>query len=127
VPLDGFVAQTVFSWLPDWFFGGGLNQYPRLALLVTFFPLLLIRGIAAPIIEELYFRGYLLPRMSGLKGWALLVHVLLFSLYHFFTPWQAITRIVALLSLGYTVWWKMYLNLYLIYVPGYIDSGSSAC
>jgi membrane protease YdiL (CAAX protease family) len=109
-PFDGYLAQTAFSWLPEWFFGGNLSQYPRPVLLMTFFALLLISGIAAPIVEELYFRGYLLPRLSYLKGWAPLVNIFLFSLYHFFTPWQNISRIVALLPLGYTVWWKR--NIY---------------
>jgi membrane protease YdiL (CAAX protease family) len=108
--LDGFLAQNVFFWLPDWFFGGSLSQYSRPTLMATFFFLLLTTGIAAPIVEELYFRGYLLPRISRLKGWAPLVNILLFSLYHFFTPWQNITRIVALLPLGYIAWWKR--NIY---------------
>lgn len=108
--LDGFLAQTAFSWLPDWFFGGDFSQYSRPTLLITFIMLLFITGIVAPIVEELYFRGYLLPRLSRLKGLAPLVNILLFSLYHFFTPWQNITRIVALLPLGYITWWKR--NIY---------------
>jgi membrane protease YdiL (CAAX protease family) len=108
--LDGFLAQNFFYWLPDWFFGGSLSQYSLPTLLVTFVFLLLTTGIAAPIVEELYFRGYLLPRISRLKGWAPLLNIVLFSLYHFFTPWQFITRIVALLPLGYIVWWKR--NIY---------------
>jgi hypothetical protein len=31
---------------------------------------------------------HLLPRLSRLKGWAPLWHILLFSLYHFFSPWE---------------------------------------
>ncbi|MBN1992021.1 MAG: hypothetical protein JW953_04910 [Anaerolineae bacterium] len=53
-PLDGFLAQNVFSWLPDWFFGGSLSQYSRPTLLATFFFLLLTTGIAAPIVEINY-------------------------------------------------------------------------
>ena len=72
---------------------------------------LVLNGIAGPVVEELYFRGYLLPRLSRLKGWAALMSVLLFSLYHFFTPWQNVIRIIALVPMVYAVWWKR--NIYL--------------
>jgi membrane protease YdiL (CAAX protease family) len=57
-------------------------------------------------VEELYFRGYLLPRIPASKQWAPLINVLLFSLYHFFSPWQNVTRIVALIPFVYAVAWK---------------------
>jgi hypothetical protein len=40
-------------------------------------------------VEEYYFRGYLLPRLSRFGSLAPVINVALFSLYHFFTPWQA--------------------------------------
>jgi membrane protease YdiL (CAAX protease family) len=58
------------------------------------------------VVEELYFRGYLLPRISRFGAWAPLINMVLFSLYHFFTPWQNLGRIVGLLPMVYTVWWK---------------------
>ena len=70
-----------------------------------------LNGIAGPLVEELYFRGYLLPRIPSRRGWAPLINVILFSLYHFFSPWQNVTRIVALIPLVYTVAWKR--NIYL--------------
>jgi hypothetical protein len=63
------------------------------------------------LVEELYFRGYLLPRIPASRTWAPLVNVILFSLYHFFTPWQNALRIVALVPLVYAVSWKR--NIYL--------------
>jgi hypothetical protein len=60
-------------------------------------------GIAAPVVEELYFRGFLLPRLPVSARWAPLLNVGLFSLYHFFSPWQIVTRIVALTPMAYTV------------------------
>jgi len=73
----------------------------------------LLNGILGPVTEELYFRGYLLPRIPASRAWAPLFNVLLFSLYHFFSPWQNVTRIVALIPLVYAVAWKrnMYLSL----------------
>jgi hypothetical protein len=34
----------------------------------------------------------LLPRISRFGGWAPLINTVLFSLYHFFTPWQLLGR-----------------------------------
>ncbi len=61
---------------------------------------LALNGIAGPIVEELNFLGYRLPRIScfGLLGSAGL-NVVPFSLYHVFTPWGNLTRIAALLPL----------------------------
>lgn len=111
--LDQVILKGLFGWLPDWF---QINQfssadYSQSTLTVTFVLFLLLNGFAGPVVEELYFRGYLMPRIEYLKGWAPLVNVLLFSLYHFFSPWQNITRILALLPLAYIVRWKK--NIYL--------------
>ncbi|MFL5688443.1 MAG: CPBP family intramembrane glutamic endopeptidase [Chloroflexota bacterium] len=67
--------------------------------------------VFAPIVEELYFRGYLLPRMERMGRWAPLVNVTLFSLYHFWSPWQVMARIVGLGPTVYAVRWKR--NVYL--------------
>lgn len=67
---------------------------------------LLMNGFLGPIVEEVYFRGYLLPRMGRLGKLAPLMSTLLFSLYHLFSPWEIITRIVAVLPFTYVVWYK---------------------
>ena len=72
---------------------------------------MLANGIVGPVVEELYFRGYLLPRIAWLGRWAPVLNTVLFSLYHFFTPWANVGRIVALLPMVYTAWWKR--NIYL--------------
>ena len=114
-PVDKMIIDSLFSWVPDWFFLFGaldqLAQYSQSALLVVAILNLILNGIAGPVVEELYFRGYLLPRLSRLGGWAPLINVLLFSLYHFFTPWQNVIRIIALVPLVYAVSWKR--NIYL--------------
>jgi membrane protease YdiL (CAAX protease family) len=43
--------------------------------------------LAGPILEELYFRGYLLPRLSRFGRNAPLLETLLFTIYHFWQPW----------------------------------------
>jgi hypothetical protein len=76
--------------------------------LVAFF---VINGFVGPIVEELYFRGYLLPRMERMGRWAPLVNVSLFSLYHFWSPWQLVARILGFAPTVYAVRWKR--NIYL--------------
>lgn len=111
--FDQAVMSNFFYWLPDWFqiFQFNFGDYSQSVLTTTFLLFLLLNGFAGPIVEELYFRGYLLPRMEYLKGWASLVNVLLFSLYHFFSPWQFFTRILAFYPWAYVVRWKN--NIYL--------------
>jgi membrane protease YdiL (CAAX protease family) len=70
-----------------------------------------LNGFVGPIVEELYFRGYLLPRMDWMGRWAPLVNVSLFSLYHFWSPWQIVGRILGFGPTVYAVRWKE--NIYL--------------
>jgi CAAX protease family protein len=113
-PMDIYLAQTFFSWLPDWSLPATslatISQYPQGVLVVTFLAELVL-SIAGPLVEELYFRGYLLPRIPASKTWAPLINVLLFSLYHFYSPWQNISRIIAIIPLVYVVSWKR--NIYI--------------
>ena len=106
-PLDAFFIENVFSWLPDsFFFAEDFARYSTAALLLTWAFGLVVNAIVGPIVEEVYFRGYLLPRLSRFGVWAPLVNTVLFSLYHFFTPWQNVGRIMGLLPMVYAAWWK---------------------
>ena len=67
--------------------------------------------MAWSVAEEVCFRRRLLPRIFRLGGWAPHINILLFSLYHFFTPWQNPGRILAFTPLYYAVWRKR--NIYL--------------
>lgn len=64
-PVDAIIIDSLFSWVPDWFhlFGSmdQLAQYSQSALLLVAILNLILNGIAGPVVEELYFRGYLLP------------------------------------------------------------------
>lgn len=105
-PWEFHLLADVFAWLPDWFWlNEDLTRYPRSVLLTTWVLALCVNGVAVPVVEEFYFRGYLLPRMPGRRAVAIGTHVVLFSLYHLFTPWQNLTRIVALVPLVATVYW----------------------
>src|SRR5215203_796568 len=114
-PADFIVKQNLFSWLPqqfDVFYGlyGGAGRFSTAALLVMWVFGVLVDVIVAPVVEEMYFRGYLLPRISRFGAWAPLLNTVLFSLYHFFNPFQFISRIGSFLPLAYGAWWKR--NIY---------------
>jgi membrane protease YdiL (CAAX protease family) len=108
-PLEKPIIDTFFTWVPDVYFFetfiNHLDQYAKSVLGI------LLNGFFGPIVEELYFRGFLLPRISRFGLWAPLLHTVLFALYHFFTPWQILLRILAFLPISYSVWWKK--NIYL--------------
>ncbi len=114
IPVAEGFRQIAFWWWPDWLvlstFAQNLGQYSP-AVLWAVVILSFAMNIVVPIIEEIYFRGYLLPRLGAFGRWAPLVNVALFSLYHFWLPWEFPTRIVTLLPIVYAVQWKR--NMYI--------------
>jgi hypothetical protein len=95
-PVDDFLKADLFFWIPN--LDNGLDgNYSRAILTVTYFLYLIFVVIIGPMVEELYFRGYLLPRMKG--RYSVLLHSFLFATYHFFTPWMIISRTVGFLPL----------------------------
>lgn len=106
-PLDRLWKQAVFPWLPSWYVFSDLSQYTQFSrpvLIAVFSARLLLDGFLFPIVEELYFRGYLLPRMSRF-GWAApFLNCALFSLYHFWQPYNLPTLFVVSLPMVLGVW-----------------------
>jgi membrane protease YdiL (CAAX protease family) len=102
-PLDK-ILLAFFGWLPNWFFvNEDLSVYSKTIQFVNWLAIFLLTGIVGPYVEELYFRGFLLPRLTWMKGWAPLIEAFLFALYHFWSPWQLVTRTLAVLALVYIV------------------------
>jgi membrane protease YdiL (CAAX protease family) len=99
-PIDAFLQERLFFWMPDVNYGVDGN-YSRTILIVTYALFLILNVFLAPLVEELYFRGYLLPRMKG--RFAPLFHSFLFAAVHVFTPWMIITRTLGLLPLVFGV------------------------
>jgi len=102
---------TVFSWVPDWFFvdryASDIGGMMTLTIILNF----IFRGLLLPFTEEIYFRGFLLPRMERLGRFAPIVNAALFSAYHLFAPWENVTRMLAILPFTYAVWRKK--NIYI--------------
>ena len=99
---------TIFDWVPAWFRIDRFSQegVDKIQLLLIVILNFVVQGFFGPITEECYFRGFLLPRMTRLGKAAPFANVVLFSLYHLFTPWENITRILALTPYVYLVWRK---------------------
>lgn len=111
-PVNDFMVETLFWWYPQEYNFQNVVADPAVLAGyqgVQFGLILYIIGgcILAPIVEELYFRGFLLPRMENYaKKWTPLVTTVLFSVYHFFSPWENPIRIIGTLPLFYVVWKK---------------------
>lgn len=116
-PLNQLLTENLFYWLPDWYKVRDFEGYSKSIILITLILNLLLNGILAPYLEELYFRGYLLPRMQTWGRYAPLLSAVLFSLYHFWQPQIYLTLIIALFPMTYLVWKTKSLQL-AIYVHG---------
>ena len=99
---DSFMLQHVFAWWPKWLMPdyATLTQGSTTLLITGIILTQLFGNIVGPTIEELYFRGYLLPRMAQYGRFALILNGALFALYHFWSPWNVISRAIAVLPLG---------------------------
>jgi CAAX protease family protein len=110
--IQPYIVRTFFAWWPEQYNFQLIMQNPStLAGYKGIMPLLsiyiLLSCISGPLVEELYFRGYLLPRMENYAGkWAPLLNAVLFSTYHFFSPWENLVRIAAMYPVVHTVWRK---------------------
>jgi membrane protease YdiL (CAAX protease family) len=108
-PLSNVLAEHVFSWLPDWMLLEEQTQYQayaRTPLLATFGLQLVLTGVILPWVEELYFRGYLLPRLSRYGRWTPLLGGLFFALYHVWQLFSFPTLFLLGTALAVVVWWK---------------------
>lgn len=109
VPSANRIMLLLFSWFPGHLilsdFSQNISNYPE-SVLWLILALSGLLNVVVPVVEELYFRGFLLPRMASLNKWAPLLNAVFFSLYHFWLPWEFFSRIIALFPMTYAVWWK---------------------
>lgn len=113
----GTALLNALPWLPGWFEMRDLSTlapYPRSALFITLALYLLLNGIAAPLIEEMYFRGYLMPRLARFGRWAPLIEVAMFTVYHIWQPYYWITQFLSMLPVVAAVSWKRSIRLGII-------------
>jgi membrane protease YdiL (CAAX protease family) len=113
VKITEFMSAKIFYWIPDWYWlnRGSVEQNSAAIEIAMAVLALLIFGVVGVVAEELYFRGYLLPRLSKLGKWAPLFNVALLISYHFWQPHMFVISIIGMLPWVYIVWWKR--NIYL--------------
>lgn len=108
-PLGESLQHNLFGGWPAWLnlttLAQNPTQYPP-ATLWMIVALSAVLNIAVPITEELYFRSFLLPRIPASPRWSPFWSSLLFSLYHFWLPWDVLGRMITLLPVVYVVQWK---------------------
>ena len=104
------IAVSSFSTPIYWLFGWwpaslnlnlDLSAHSKGILLTTYALSLVGAGLIGPTVEEFYFRGFLLPRLSRFGKWAPLFESFLFALYHFWSPWMILERAIAWLPMTY--------------------------
>lgn len=104
---DVWIKGALFGWWPAWLDIETLDlaalSWP--ALLALLIPWMLLVNFLGPIVEELYFRGFLLPRMQHFGRFAPLLNTTLFAIYHFWTPWHIVQRTFGSLPLAFGAQW----------------------
>ena len=99
-PLDAFLQEKLFFWVPKINYGLD-GDFSRKTLIVTYSLIFIWIAVLTPLVEELYFRGYLLPRMEG--KYAPWLHSFLFAVQHVLEPWMIITRTLGFLPILFGV------------------------
>lgn len=113
-PLNEYLSESVFGWMPAHFKSSQtmlVGEAGRSVLLAMLIAQLVVDGLVIPIVEELYFRGHLMPRVNYL-GWAApLFSTFLFATQHFWQPYNYLLIFLIVLPQAYIVWWKR--NIYI--------------
>jgi hypothetical protein len=107
--LEGWAIDLLSPWVPGSILqfaqtnGGG--DLPSAGVVAAFLIIAFVfNGLVGPITEELYFRGYLLPRIDRYGVWAPVLNTLLFSIYHVWTPWRWPQIAAGFLPLALAAW-----------------------
>jgi membrane protease YdiL (CAAX protease family) len=110
---EPFLHRWMAPVLPDWWqlSPGPAGGRPAWEVSVTLTGWLLCFVVLGPAVEELYFRGFLLPRLPTRPAFAVATNASLFALYHLWQPsaWPTVAvfalplAVVALRSRGVVV------------------------
>lgn len=111
-PFSNYIQENVFSWIPSWYiYTQDMSLFSRKIIIISIVVNLIFFTFIGPIIEEFYFRGYLLARMKWMGKYGVMLNIVLFAVYHFWSPWLIIARIMAFSPLFYCVYKKDSLKL----------------
>jgi hypothetical protein len=105
--LTAPLADRFTNILPEyfnWYNIELLKGYSNNILMITVIVFFLMNVIVGPIVEELFFRGYLTSKISRYGKWAPLIVTVLFSIYHLWLPFNNLFRIAIFFPAAYIAW-----------------------
>ena len=102
--LEEILGPSTPAWLSTKQLVRGIMSVSASQRTLTLFLAVVFSGFVAPVVEEAYFRGFLLPKMGSLKGAAPLVNAFLFALYHFYFPWGVPAVFIIFVPIAYVAW-----------------------
>lgn len=111
------IRATVLNNLPigfDWTNCENMKSFSKPILILTCVYYGVFNVLIGPITEELFFRGYLTSHYKK-QGWFLPILItVLFSLYHFWLPFNNVFRILAFAPVAYVAYKKknLYISIY---------------
>lgn len=118
LPLENMLLfsfrEKFLSFLPvgfDWNNIEYIKSFPKDIIIVTCSVYFVFNVFIGPITEEFFFRGYLTVHNNKYGKWTPVIITTIFSLYHFWLPFQNIFRIFAFLPMAYISYRKN--NLYI--------------
>lgn len=88
-----------------------IKSFPRAIIILTCVFYSIVNGLLAPITEELFFRGYLTSHYKRQNSFTPVFIAILFSLYHFWLPFNNLFRILAFAPVAYVAYTKK--NIYI--------------
>lgn len=95
-----------------------LQGYSQDLVLTTLLICAPFTGFTLPLLEEYYFRGFLLPRLPQLGKWAPFFNTFFFSVYHFWAPWTVMSKLVFLYPGVWLAWKKQDIRISIAMHPG---------
>ena len=98
----------------DWTNFEYMRSFSRPILILTCVYYSIFNGLIAPITEELFFRGYLTSHYQKQGSFLPILMAVLFSLYHFWLPFNNLFRILAFAPAAYVAYKKknLYISIY---------------
>lgn len=120
-PLENLIFaslnERLMSIIPEYFNWNNIVQlkaYSQGILVFTCIIYFILNVLVGPIVEEMFFRGYLTNKISRFGNFAPLIITILFSLYHLWLPFNNIFRICAFFPAAFVAWKKK--NIYITIV-----------
>lgn len=95
----------------DWTDFAHIKTYPRALLILSCVIYAITNVLVGPMVEELFFRGYLTSHYGKQNKFTPILIAILFSMYHFWLPFNNVFRILLMAPISYVAYRKK--NIYI--------------